>query len=76
MSVRQSHPKYGEGVKGEINFCIFRSKISLFKTLSGCLSSLQLASIEKCNANKSNCKKINFNYIKLPQSFEAQRDDK
>lgn len=60
----------------KVGFYIFRSKISLFKILSGCLSSSELASIGKHVANKSSLPKCHTDYAFTSQLLEAQLDDK
>lgn len=57
-------------------FIYFQIKDSLFKILSGCLSSSELASIGKHVANKSSLPKCHIDYAFTSQILEAQLDDK
>jgi len=60
----------------KVGLYIFRSKISLFKILSGYLSFTELASIGKYVANKSSLPKCHTDYAFASQLLEAQLDDK
>ena len=72
--IQTNSPKMCWGKK--VGLYLFRSKISLFKILSGCLSSSELASIGKHVANKSSLPKCHTDYAFASQLLEAQLDDK
>lgn len=70
MVFRQIHQKcVGEK---KVVLYILRSKISLFKILSSCLSSSELASIGKHVVNTSSLPKCHTDYAFTSQLLEAQ----